>query len=415
MERTQSLAGTCSQIDMHMRTLEDLRMELSSIERGALGLNEYQQCAAQTYRGPREGKEKFEFLLLGLFGEVGSLLSELKKKQRDPNSYVSYKASSLEETGDVLWYLANAVGHCGMHLQVIAQHTLSVANLRTFNDLQPQSSLFHGPADPSHVRSGLLALAGSVGTLLRRHRTSTDVDGFASGIAEIFGQLVAASNDAQIDLGDAAIANLSKVLARWPVRLEWGELLDASNDPAEQLPRQMLVRFEERQVNGRSCVYQSINGVQVGDPLTDNREQKDDYRFHDVFHLAFAGILSWSPVLRSLLQVRRKSSPDTNENQDGARAKITEEGISNWIFSHGLRHQAFEYVESVDFDLLKTIGEMVKGYEVERLPPWAWEHAILEAFRAFRFLRQHRGGVVSVDLNRRSLQVFLERPPESVC
>lgn len=388
-----------------MRTIEKLRSELGSCELGALGLNEYQQCATQTYRGPRDGSEKFEFLLLGLFGEVGSLLSELKKKQRDPNSYVSYKASSLEETGDVLWYFANVVGHCGINLQEIASYMAAAANLRTFNDLQPQNSLFHGPSVPSHVRSGLLALAGSVGAMIRRHRTSADGADFASELTEIFGQLVAASNDAQIDLGEAAIANLSKVLARWPVHREWGELLDAANDPTEQLPRLMHVRFDERQVDGRLYVYQSMNGVNIGDPLTDNRAQEDDYRFHDVFHLAFAGILGWSPVLRSLLQVRRKSRADTNENQDGARAKITEEGISNWIFSHGLRHQAFEHVESVDFDLLKTIGEMVKGYEVDRLSPWAWEHAILEAFRVFRFLRLHRGGVVSVDLISRSLCV----------
>lgn len=388
-----------------MRTIEDLRLELGRSELGALGLNEYQQCAAQTYRGPRDGKEKFEFLLLGLFGEIGSLLSEIKKKQRDSNSYVSYKASSLEETGDVLWYFANAVGHCGMSLQEIASYTANGVTLRTFNDVQPQNALFHGPANPSHVRSGLMALAGSVGALLRRHSTSIAEGSVASGLTEIFGQLVAASNDAQIDLGDAAVANLSKVLARWPVRRNWGNLLDADDDPTEQFPRLMQFCFEERHVDGRLYVYQSMNGIDIGDPLTDNRAQGDDYRFHDVFHLAFAGILGWSPVLRSLLQVRRKSRPDTNENQDGARAKITEEGISNWVFSHGLRHQAFEHVESVDFALLKTIGEMVKGYEVEKLPPWAWEHAILEAFRVFRFLRHHRGGEVSVDLNSRSLKV----------
>lgn len=388
-----------------MRSIEDLRRDLGSNGLGPLGLNEYQQCAVQTYRGPSSGNEKFEFLLLGLFGEIGSLLSELKKKQRDHSSYVSYKVSSLEETGDVLWYLANVVRHCDMTLQEIASHLPIGANVRTFNDLQPQNSLFHGPAEPSHVRSGLLALAGSVGALLRRQRSTTIGDGFALSLTEIFEQLVSASNDAQIDLGDAAIANLSKVLARWPIRRHWGDLLDAANDPTEQLPRLMRVRFEERQMDTRLYVYQSMNGVNIGDRLTDNRTQEDDYRFHDVFHLAFAGILGWSPVLRTLLKVRRKSQPDIDENQDGARAKITEEGISNWIFSHGLRHQAFEHVDSVDFNLLKTIGEMVKGYEVEQLQPWAWEYAILEAFRVFRFLRQHRGGVVTVNLNNRSLAV----------
>ncbi|GAB2823868.1 nucleoside triphosphate pyrophosphohydrolase family protein [Comamonas piscis] len=388
-----------------MRKIADLRSELGSSQQGALGLNEYQQCATQTYRGPTYTREKYEFLLLGLFGEVGSLLSELKKKQRDSNSYLSYKASALEETGDVLWYFANTIELCGITLQEIANEALPGISLRTFNDLQPQNSLFHGPANSAHVRSGLLALAGSVGTLLRRSRSLDHGESIKSGLSEIFAQLVAASNDAQIDLGDAALANLSKVLSRWPIQRQWGDLLDAANDSTEQLPRQMLVRFEERQIEGRLYVCQSMNGVDIGDPLTDNRMLEDDYRFHDVFHLAFAGILGWSPVLRSLLKVRRENCPKTNKNQDGARAKITEEGIANWIFSHGLRHQAFEHIESVDFDLLKTIGEMVKGYEVERLPPWAWEYAILEAFRVFRFLRKHRGGILSVDMDNRCLKI----------
>ncbi|MEJ8860089.1 pyrophosphatase [Variovorax robiniae] len=347
-------------------------------------------------------------MLLGLFGEIGSLLSELKKKQRDHNAYVSYEISSQEETGDVLWYLANIVGHCGLTLQDIARQFAAGGHVRTFNDLQPQSALFHGPADPSHVRTSLLQLAGSVSALIRRQRGAADGDGSASHLSEIFGQLVASSIDAQIDLGQAAVANLSKSLARWPLRRHWGELLDAHDRPTEQLPRLMRVRFEERRMNSRLYVVQTINGVDIGDPLTDNRDVEDDYRFHDVFHLAFAGVLGWSPVLRSLLKVRRTSRPETNENQDGARAKITEEGISNWIFAHGLRHHAFEHVDSVDFNLLKSIAEMVKGYEVERQPPWAWEYTILEAFRVFRFLRQHRGGLVTVDLENRKLAVYSE-------
>jgi len=62
-------------------------------------------------------------------------------------------------------------------------------------------------------------------------------------------------------------------------------------------------------------------------------------------------------------------------------------------------------VDSLDFALLKTIGQMVKGYEAETVMPWMWERAILEGFRVFRFLRQHRGGVVTADLDRRCLSV----------
>ena len=111
--------------------------------------------------------------------------------------------------------------------------------------------------------------------------------------------------------------------------------------------------------------------------------EADDYRFHEVFHLAFAGILGWSPVLRSLLSLPRRSRPDFDEVQDGARAKITEEGISNWVFSHGLRHEAFEHVDSPDFALLKTIGQMVKGYEAETLMPWMWSAPFWRASAPF--------------------------------
>src|SRR6266404_923154 len=51
-------------------------------------LNEYQELALQTDTNSRRGLAGLGFPLLGLFGEVGSLLSELKKKQRDRDSYL---------------------------------------------------------------------------------------------------------------------------------------------------------------------------------------------------------------------------------------------------------------------------------------------------------------------------------------
>src|SRR5207249_6914238 len=49
----------------------------------------------------------------GLFGEAGSLLSELKKKQRDRDSYVGYSSSVVEEFGDTLWYFSNIASRAG--------------------------------------------------------------------------------------------------------------------------------------------------------------------------------------------------------------------------------------------------------------------------------------------------------------
>ena len=398
------------------RTIAELRSELEGFtvdvsDQRPLTLAEYQRFAVKTYRGSAISDEKLEFLLLGLFGEVGSLLSELKKKQRDRSSYIAYNSSSIEETGDVLWYLANVVDHCGLSLGILAGYPVLEAAVRPLLDLQPQASQFHVLASPACVHVSLLDLAGTVGTLVSRYRSIAGTEVMATDLAGILSRLVSASTDAQISLAQAAHANLDKVMDRWPIRRKWAPLLDAKDLPSEQFPRVMQVLFKELRVGRRLYTVQSMNEVNIGDRLTDNSFEEDDYRFHDVFHLAFAGILGWSPVLRSLLSLRRRSRPIFDEVQDGARAKITEEGISNWVFSHGLRHESFEHVDSLDFALLKTIGQMVKGYEAESLMPWMWEHAILEGFRVFRFLRRHRGGLITADLNGRCLSVAVVPSP----
>jgi NTP pyrophosphatase (non-canonical NTP hydrolase) len=60
------------------------------------------------------------FALLGLFGETGSLLSEVKKKQRDRASYIGYAGAVVEELGDVLWYLTAVAARGGLALSDIA-------------------------------------------------------------------------------------------------------------------------------------------------------------------------------------------------------------------------------------------------------------------------------------------------------
>ena len=89
-----------------------------------LGLDEFQRFAVETDRSGLKGERRLQFLLLGLFGEVGSLLSELKKKQRDRNSYFAYERSAQEETGDVLWYLAQVATEAGFTLKDAAQANL---------------------------------------------------------------------------------------------------------------------------------------------------------------------------------------------------------------------------------------------------------------------------------------------------
>ena len=354
-----------------------------------LDFDTYQRFASCSDKTLLKGDERLSFLLLGLFGEIGSLLSELKKKQRDKAAYFAYDQSAQEETGDALWYLTNVASHLEVTLEELAAGVTEdgkLAELRgtpkivRFSDLDRQGSLFHEPASSAHVQRSLLRLAARAGRLVHRSNESAMEDVSVSlrvDLARIFESLVSAAGDAHISLECAALVNIAKSHGRWPKVPDPGSLFDDGPDADEQLPRRMEVTFREKKI------------------------AEDDYRYHDVFHLAYAAILGWSPVLRALLKVKRKSNPSVDEQQDGARAIITEEGISNWIFAHGLRHRSFEGVDSLDFALLKTIREMVKGYEVQERPLWMWEHAILEGFRVFREVRKNRGGVVTIDLHKR--------------
>jgi len=148
-----------------------------------------------------------------------------------------------------------------------------------------------------------------------------------------------------------------------------------------------------------------MNGVNIGDRLTDNRTQADGYRFHDVFHLSYLVHLGWSPVIRALLKLKRKSDSDIDENEDGARAIIIEEGIATWIFNHAHRRDYFENIQTgrLDYNILKQVADMVEGYEVAACPMWQWEKAILDGFEIFRKLNEIGGGSVHVDINQRTL------------
>ena len=399
-------------------TLKLIRVErpLFEGEDKPLGLNEFQQFTQTTDQNARSGADGLGLTLLGLFGETGSLLSELKKKQRDQDAYYGYRESVIEELGDVIWYFSNATLRAGLPLSSLADKipaTLSDWSYHgralpsTFADLQRPRQELAGPLSGERVEHHLLSMAGKVGRLLENFtvgRIADNRDVLSADMVEIFRALVVAADGAEVSLEEAALANIEKTLGRWPATRDFGRLYDEDEDEDEQLPRRIVMTFKEKDIEGKKYVLQQCNGINVGDRLTDNRVPGDDYRFHDVFHLAYAAILGWSPVLRALFRVKRKSKPAFDENEDGARAALIEEGIATWVFNHGARLQDFRSVSRLDHSLLRAIRDLSRGYEVENRPLWQWEHAVLEGFRIFRELRIHRGGVVTADLNEHSIK-----------
>ena len=154
-------------------------------------------------------------------------------------------------------------------------------------------------------------------------------------------------------------------------------------------------------------VFQTCNGINIGDRLTDNAMAPDDYRFHDVFHYAYVAILGWSPVTRSLFRLKRKSMPVIDEVQDGARAKLIEEGVATWIFGQAVEMDFFRELKSgeLPFYILKQVRQFVSGYEAEHCPTWLWEEAILQGYAAFRYLRENRRGTIVLDVEGRQLKI----------
>ena len=204
-----------------------------------MDLAEYQAEAAKTDQVPGDEQTAIMIPLLGLAGEVGELLTEFKKHQRDGEAHRFFTERAAEELGDLLWYAANLATKFGLELDKIA-------------------------AD-----------------------------------------------------------NIAKCQDRWAWRSASG-LHDVAFDndypEGERLPRIVKLEVTDVEEGGVTTMRAFVDGKPVGSPLTDNAYSSDGYRFHDVFHLAFASCLGWSPVMRKVLDRKRKSNSATDEIEDGGRA-----------------------------------------------------------------------------------------------
>ncbi len=205
-----------------------------------------------------------------------------------------------------------------------------------------------------------------------------------------------------LDLDDIARANLEKTRDRWTRTT--AEPFDDHYPQAEQLPRAGTFEFVASVSDvGRPTVRVRHDGRWMGDPLTDNSHVDDGYRFHDVFHLAYAAVLGWSPVTRKLMGRKRKSNPEVDEAEDGGRAIVCEEGIALMAFAYATSHNYLDGVIRLDFPFLNAIKDITAPYEVGVRTAADWEQAILTGFAAWRSLRDNNGGTVILDATSRSL------------
>lgn len=381
-----------------------------------LSLPEYALKASGSSRF-KEGPTALQSLRFGFFGEVGGLLSSVKKAERD-RLEDSQSDVAAEELGDALWYLMMAAVFVGVKPDDLGEHCLKLLRKRfNENDRPPITPVSFRQIDAlinTHREDGSIIRSQQMGALAHAAGNFCNNSGaqLMAGctpsllvhMGNLLAELALCCASFNLHLEDVARDNLDKIKSRWPGDTrEFVEFFDPDDDYPyyEQLPRTLRMEFIELPGrHGSASVVQQLNGVFIGDRLTDNSNEPDDYRFHDVFHLAYMAYLGWSPVLRGLLKRKRKSKPLVDENEDGARAMIIEEGIATWIFNHAKRRNFYEGIKegALEYGLLKQIHSMVEGYEVHSCPLWQWELAILKGFEVFRELRDARSGAIVVDM-----------------
>jgi len=278
----------------------------------------------------------------------------------------------------------------------------SYQRLAQVSDRVPLGSAGNSGAD---FMVPLLGLAGETGELLSEYKKHLR-DGeshllFKEKVSEELGDLLwYIANVAEkfnLKLEDIAQKNLAKADGRWGKTDTSEVMFDAGYPDGERLPRRFEIKLGEVMVAGKPKIRMLLNGIQIGDELTDNAEDPDGYRFHDVFHLAYIAVLGWSPVLRSLMKKKRKSDPAVDEVQDGGRAQVIDEAVAALVFDYAKEHKWLDGVDELDYKLLRTIKGVTSLLEVKARSIGEWQRAIILGFEVWRKVLKSNGGVLVVD------------------
>ena len=362
-------------------------------------LTDYMSQVESTDRLPADDLKP---VLLGLFGEVGSVMATAKKFHREKEAYAGYRHAVEEEFGDVLWYFTAL---CRRLRAPVADLLAEATSGEGYSILIAANDLVDGPisriATPlavSELDSALLMLGESAARLFPLRDSTEGARDRLTSFAKSYLEALKAS---RVVFAEVVRQNMFKTRGRF-VTPDFAKLptFDDRFHEDQRLPEHFEITIDQRR-NNRS--YLRMNGVFIGDPLTDNIQDPDGYRFHDVFHFAHAAILHWSPTFRALIKHKRKDDPKVDEAQDGGRAIVVEEGLTAWIFSRAKRLNFFEGQNTISFDLLKTVQQFVTGYEVDACPLSLWEIAILKGYEVFREVKRNYGGVVVCDRSARTI------------
>ncbi len=285
-------------------------------------------------------------------------------------------------------------------------------NFNTYQE-RAKATARTGPSEDKGLMIALLGLSGEVGQLqseYKKHLRDGDChtlfrDRFVEEMGDVLWYLSDVATKFGFTLEEIAERNLAKCEQRWgplPIRPPF----DEGYPDNERFPRRFLIDFATtHDQNERPVLRVFYKGEPFGDALTDNSDVADGYAFHDAIHLSFTAVLGWSPLTRKLLNAKRKSNPKVDENQDGARALYTEEGLSTFIFAYARNYNWLEGKSSVGSEILRVIRSMTANLEVGCCTEGEWERAIVQGFAVWRAIKKRGSGTLIMNLDERSITV----------
>ncbi|WP_230413282.1 nucleoside triphosphate pyrophosphohydrolase family protein [Paraburkholderia antibiotica] len=281
----------------------------------------------------------------------------------------------------------------------------AIATLTTFSEYQAMVERTNERPSRAVSLMGLVGEVGDLHSMMKKLLIQKDNPLFRTELREEFGDLLwyltSLASLYEIPLEEIARANAEKAESLYSEGSV--NIFDSGFASDERLPRRFVVNFYEKPLERSLYVKVSVNDVVIGDALTDNSHEDDGYRYHDVFHLAYAAVLGWSPVCRALLKCKRKSDAKIDEVEDGARAAVIEEAVSILVFNQAEERGWYADRSSIDIGLLKTIRRMVTGLEVRSCTAKQWQQAICQGYAVFRELKKNSGGDVLVDLDKQRI------------
>lgn len=315
-----------------------------------LTLADYQRRALETSYLPLDGAHAAVPPMLGLASETGAILDSHKRYLRDRIDLRANREFLREELGDLLWYTSAVATASGLDLADIAEH-----NLRRARDLYGRAAVDTATRlkELPHLDSGY-----------------PDEERFPRVLVVEFAEVVGPAGR--------------------PTALL--HLRDAVPNAFPSGPQQVEARQRGFAI-----------GAPLGAQLTDHSRRADAYRFHDAIHMAFMAVLGWSPTMRALLNIKRRSDADAEHGEDSARAVFAEEGITSILSRFAPRRLGFLSEPSVDGDVLDAVQAITRDLEVGQLPGWAWRRAISQGFFAMKMLADNTGGFLVADLDARDL------------